>query len=62
MTDNPTADDIAPSMAALADLLRLAGETATGYRRFLIDAGWPEPIADAAASQVLGKLQGLVLK
>jgi hypothetical protein len=46
VTDNPTADDIAPSMAALADLLRLAGETAT----------------DAAASQVLGKPQGLVLK
>lgn len=41
------------SMAEVADVLKVAADTATGYRQHLIDAGWQEQTAHFLAGSAL---------
>ena len=57
--------DLTDAIAAytqLGELLRVIADVATGYRTYLVDQGWPDDVAIAAAGQALGAWQAGVLR
>lgn len=48
-------------MAGVAEVLKTIADAAAGYRRYLIAAGWSEPLAEQLAGQALGVFQHRVL-
>lgn len=52
---------LAEGMAEVADVLKTLAAAATGYRRYLIEQGWPEVQADALAGQALAVFQHRLL-
>jgi len=59
MTKQPEWDPAAAvqAMATMVDGLKILSETARGYHAMLVGQGWPEPLADDLAAELLQGMQ-----
>ena len=55
------ANKMAEALSRSVEALKLVASAVTGYRAHLIEMGWPVPLADQLAGQVLAQFQNQLL-